>query len=85
MEVTEAQNEAISRLRPQVQCSKSHICVEAGIDPPCEVYRVGYGEDVLLQCLGKEPCAGQCSEIFLYSMRVCNCPLRQYIWKEFGR
>lgn len=85
MDLSDAQKEEISRLRQMVQCSKGHRCTESGHEDLCEVLPIGRGESSLLQCLGKEPCAGECSEIFGYSMRVCNCPLRKFIWEEFGK
>ena len=83
--ISDDHQEAMSRLRERVPCSKGFRCVESELSDLCEVIPIGSRDDVVLQCLGEEPCSIQCSQVFGYSMRLCRCALRQYIWEHFRR
>jgi len=75
----------MSRLRAEVKCSKDFKCIESGLENLCEVIAIGRGNEAVLQCIGKEPCSSDCSLVFGYEMRLCSCPLRDYIWRNFGK
>ena len=85
MSIAPEHQDEISRLRNKVQCSKDYKCIESETEDLCEVMAIGKGDEAVLRCVGREPCSSGCSLVFGYEMRLCSCPLRDYIWRKIGK
>ena len=75
----------MSLIRDISACTTGCMCIESDLGNRCPVHAIGHGDEAAIQCLADEPCAGQCSVGFGYSMRMCICPMRKYIWKHYKK
>jgi hypothetical protein len=74
--------EILDQLRAQVQCAKRFVCVESELRDLC---KGEYHSDLdILEC--QEPPDRACPMARPFGCtRVCTCPLRKFIAKNFGR
>ena len=85
MLLTGAQKEHLARLRGGAECAGGLQCIESELEVLCQVHNLGHGGEAFLECRAAVLCPGRHTMIFGNSMRICGCPVRQYLWKEFGK
>lgn len=81
MEITQEHKGNIEQIISEMECPKNFICYESGFENLSKIKIIADGERI--ECLGENPL--RCKFALCYgSLTLCQCPLRNYIAKNFN-
>ncbi len=81
MEITPEHKGPIEQIISEMECPKDFICYESGFENLSKIKLIADGERIV--CLGENPL--RCKFTLCYgSLTLCQCPLRNYVAKNFN-
>jgi hypothetical protein len=81
MEITQEHKGHIEQIISEMECPKDFICYESGFENLNKIKLIADGERI--ECLGGEQL--RCKYALFYgSLTLCQCPLLNYIAKNFN-
>ncbi len=81
MEITPEHKGHIEKIISEMECPKNFICYESGFENLGNIKLIADGERI--ECLGGEQL--KCKYALCYGkLTICQCPLRNYIAKNFN-
>ena len=81
MEITQEHKGHIEQIIGEMECPKNFKCYESGFDNLGNIKLIADGERV--ECLGENQL--RCKFALFYgSLTLCQCPIRNYIAKNFN-
>jgi len=81
MEITQEHKSHIEKIIKEMECPKDFICLEPGFEHLNKIKLIAEGERI--ECLGEKGL--RCKYALCYRMlTICQCPLLNYIAKNFN-
>jgi len=71
----------IEKIMENMDCSRDFDCAKNNFENLCEVKCIGFHE--FIECSEKNPADCPHGETY-EKMRLCQCPLRVYLFRELG-